>query len=134
MANTTTVTIPDLGGASEAEVIEILVVPGDSVAVEDSLLTLEGDKATMDVPSSAEGKVVEILVKVGDQLKPGDAVCTVQAAGSEEAASAEEIAAPEATIEVEEAIAKPTVEPAAATTTKSPVDNSAVYAGRQCVA
>ncbi len=77
-----TVTIPDLGGASEAEVIEISVAPGDVVAVEDALLTLEGDKATMDVPSSAAGTIVEILVQVGDKLKTGDPVCIVADAGS----------------------------------------------------
>ena len=111
MANTTTVTIPDLGGATEAEVIEILVSPGDEVAVEDALLTLEGDKATMDVPSSVAGKIVEILVNVGDNLKPGDAVCTVVVAVAEAAAE------PETAAEKTAAVAETKAEESATTTT-----------------
>lgn len=61
------VKVPDIGDFAEVPVIEIFVKPGDSVKVDDALLTLESDKATMDVPSSAAGVVKEVLVKLGDK-------------------------------------------------------------------
>lgn len=73
----TTIKIPDIGG-DPAEVIEILVKPGDSVAVDDSLITLEGDKATMDVPSAEAGVIKSIAVKVGDKVGEGDVVCELE--------------------------------------------------------
>jgi dihydrolipoamide dehydrogenase len=60
------VTIPDIGDFHDIPVIEVLVKPGDTVAVDDSLVTLESDKATMDVPSPAAGTVQAVLVKPGD--------------------------------------------------------------------
>lgn len=69
----TSIKIPDIGG-EHAEVVEILVKPGDQVNVEDSLVTLEGDKSTMDVPASAAGVVKSISVKVGDQVQQGDEI------------------------------------------------------------
>ncbi len=67
----TTIKIPDIGGES-AEVVEILVKPGDVVAADGSLITLEGDKSTMDVPAPRAGTVEKILVKVGDTVHEGD--------------------------------------------------------------
>ena len=64
--NTIEIKVPDIGDFSDVEIIEILVKPGDSVALEDALITLESDKATMDVPSPQAGKVVEIKVQPGD--------------------------------------------------------------------
>src|SRR5574340_1157031 len=61
-----TVPVPDIGDFKEVEVIEILVKPGDVVAKEQSLITLESDKATMEIPSPAEGVVKELRIKVGD--------------------------------------------------------------------
>lgn len=66
--------VPDLGGAEEVEVIEILVGKGDQVAEEDPLLTLESDKASVELPAPGAGKIVSISVKVGDKLKEGDVV------------------------------------------------------------
>ncbi len=66
--------IPDLGGANDVEVIEILVAPVDTVAAEDPLLTLESDKASMDVPAPAAGTITEIKVKVGDTVNEGDLI------------------------------------------------------------
>ncbi len=66
--------IPDLGGANDVEVIEILVAPGDTVAAEDPLLTLESDKASMDVPAPAAGTITEIKVSVGDTVNEGDLI------------------------------------------------------------
>jgi pyruvate dehydrogenase E2 component (dihydrolipoamide acetyltransferase) len=72
----TTIKIPDIGGDS-AEVVEILVKPGDVVAAEDSLITLEGDKSTMDVPAPQAGTVEAILVKVGDTVEAGHEIMTM---------------------------------------------------------
>lgn len=68
------VVVPDLGDFADVEVIEILVQAGDRVAVETPLITLETEKATMDVPSSAAGRVAEIKVSVGDQVSMGDVI------------------------------------------------------------
>ncbi len=71
--------IPDLGGVEDVEVIEILVAPGDTVAEEDSLITLESEKASMDVPSSMAGVVESIAVKVGDKVAEGGLILTLKA-------------------------------------------------------
>jgi dihydrolipoamide dehydrogenase len=92
MANTIELKVPELGGSHDVPVIEILVKVGDTVAKDQSLVTLESDKATMDVPASQGGKIVEIKVKVGDALNDGSviALIEVEAGGS---ASAEKPAA-----------------------------------------
>ena len=82
------VTVPDIGDASDVDVIEILVAEGDTVAVEDGLITLETDKATMDVPSPKEGVVTKLLVKSGDKVSKGDKVCMLKVAGSAKPAPA----------------------------------------------
>ncbi|EAZ97177.1 dihydrolipoyllysine-residue acetyltransferase [Marinobacter sp. ELB17] len=81
--------VPDLGGADEVEVIEILVSAGDSVAEEDPILTVETDKASVELPSPGAGKIVKIIVKVGDKIKEGDVVGTLSSdgAGSSDGAS-----------------------------------------------
>ncbi len=103
------VVIPDLGDFTDVEVIEVLVSPGDDVAPEDALITLETEKAAMDVPSPAAGTVVELKVKVGDLVNAGDEVLLLSpAAGAHE---------PEASAEPAEraaaaaAAAMPTSEP-----------------------
>lgn len=83
-----TITVPDIGGAEGAEVVEVLVAVGDRVELEQSLIVLESDKASMEIPASEAGEVVEIRVAVGDQLSEGDAVVVVKAAGA--ASEAEE--------------------------------------------
>ena len=82
------VTVPDIGDASDVDVIEILVAEGDTVAVEDGLITLETDKATMDVPSPKVGVVTKLLVKSGDKVSKGDKVCMLKVAGSAKPAPA----------------------------------------------
>ena len=79
--------VPDIGDFSDVDVIEVLVNPGDSVAVDDALITLESDKASMDVPSPEAGTVQEVKVKVGDKVSEGDLVALLEA-GSEAAESA----------------------------------------------
>jgi pyruvate dehydrogenase E2 component (dihydrolipoamide acetyltransferase) len=71
------VTVPDLGGAESVDVIELSVAPGDAVEVEDSLLVLESDKATMDVPSPFQGSLVKYLVADGDRVAVGDAIAEI---------------------------------------------------------
>ncbi len=73
MANTIEVKVPDIGDFKDVPVIEVLVKPGDAVKAEDSLVTLESDKATMDVPSPVAGVVKELKVKVGDKVSEGSA-------------------------------------------------------------
>jgi pyruvate dehydrogenase E2 component (dihydrolipoamide acetyltransferase) len=82
VASEITVTVPDLGDFKDVEVIDVLVKPGDSVALETPLITLETDKATMDVPSTAAGRVVALAVKKGDRVSQGDAVLTLEAAAA----------------------------------------------------
>jgi pyruvate dehydrogenase E2 component (dihydrolipoamide acetyltransferase) len=73
-----TVEVPDIGDFDEVPVIEILVSPGDEVALDDPLLTLESDKATMDVPAPFAGTVTEVHVKIGDRVKQGSLLFTMQ--------------------------------------------------------
>jgi pyruvate dehydrogenase E2 component (dihydrolipoamide acetyltransferase) len=82
------VTVPDLGDFSDVEVIEVLVKPGDTVAVEDPLITLETDKATMDVPTPAAGKVAEVRVRQGSKVSKGDLIVVIEAEAEAEASVA----------------------------------------------
>ncbi len=72
------VTVPDIGGAENAEVIEVLVAVGDEVARDQGLIVLESDKASMEIPSTAAGRVVELLVAEGAQLSEGAAVAVIE--------------------------------------------------------
>ncbi len=76
-----TIVVPDLGGAETVEVIELGLSPGDSIEVEDSLLVLESDKATMDIPSPASGALVKYLVAEGATVKVGDAIAEIEVTG-----------------------------------------------------
>ncbi|UVW33914.1 dihydrolipoyllysine-residue acetyltransferase [SAR92 clade bacterium H455] len=76
-----TIVVPDLGGAETVEVIELGLSPGDSIEVEDSLLVLESDKATMDIPSPAAGALVKYLVAEGATVKVGDPIAEIEVAG-----------------------------------------------------
>ena len=92
------VKVPDIGDFQDVPVIEIHVKAGDTVAVEDPLLTLESDKATMDVPSSAAGTVVAVKVNIGDKVSEGTVVVVVDAAATTAAtATAAPTPAPDAT-------------------------------------
>ncbi|RBI35462.1 dihydrolipoamide acetyltransferase, partial [Xanthomonas oryzae pv. oryzae] len=71
--------VPDIGDYTDIPVIEVLVAVGDTVAKDQSLVTLESDKATMEVPSSAAGVVKELKVKVGDLLSQGSVVAIIAA-------------------------------------------------------
>ncbi|TBW52895.1 dihydrolipoyllysine-residue acetyltransferase [Marinobacter halodurans] len=82
--------VPDLGGADEVEVIEIVVSKGDTVAEEDPILTVESDKASVDLPAPVAGRISKISVKVGDRIKEGDVVGTIDAEGAGEESSDED--------------------------------------------
>lgn len=73
--------IPDIGDFDTVDVIEVLISEGDVVAVDDSLLTLESDKATMEIPSPVAGKVTKVAVSVGDQVSEGDYVLDIEVSG-----------------------------------------------------
>ncbi|MEC9039845.1 MAG: dihydrolipoyllysine-residue acetyltransferase [Pseudomonadota bacterium] len=73
--------VPDLGGADEVEIIEIIVSEGDSVEEEDPILTVESDKASVELPAPAAGKISKITVKVGDKVKEGDVIGMLAASG-----------------------------------------------------
>jgi pyruvate dehydrogenase E2 component (dihydrolipoyllysine-residue acetyltransferase) len=77
-AGAITVTVPDIGGFTDVPIIEILVSAGDTVAVDDPLLTLESDKATMDVPAPFAGTVQEIQVSIGDKVSQGTRLMTIE--------------------------------------------------------
>ena len=89
MATTIEIKVPDIGDFADVPVIELLVQPGDRVAKDQGLLTLESDKATMEVPASAAGTVRELKVKLGDRVGEGHvvAVLEVEEAGAGAAAA-----------------------------------------------
>ena len=78
MATVEDVLLPDIGDFSEVEVIEILVAPGDRIEPEQSLLTLESDKASMEIPSPIAGTVQSVKVAVGDKISQGSLLATVE--------------------------------------------------------
>ncbi|OCL96267.1 dihydrolipoyllysine-residue acetyltransferase [Aliarcobacter thereius] len=78
MANIKEIFIPDLGADKDVDLIDIMVKVGDIVEVEDGLITLETEKASMDVPTPFKGKITEILVKVGDKVNSGDLIAKVE--------------------------------------------------------
>ena len=106
MSNIIEVKVPDIGDFKNIPVIEVLVKPGDSVNKEAPLVTLESDKATMEVPAPAAGIVKEIKVKLGDKVSEGSLVLMLESAGDGAAAkpAAPQMPAPAAT-HVEPALA-----------------------------
>ena len=87
-ANLIDIKVPDIGDFDEVTVIEVLVKPGDSIKAEQSLITVESDKASMEIPSSQAGVVKEVKVKLGDKVKQGTVVLTLAASASASASPA----------------------------------------------
>jgi pyruvate dehydrogenase E2 component (dihydrolipoamide acetyltransferase) len=125
------VAVPDIGDFEDVPIIEILVSPGDTVALDDPLLTLESDKATMDVPAPMAGTVRELLVKIGDTVSQGSELLTLAPSGDGDrdgggggvAPSTGEKAAAsvESATQAEEQAAAPTPPPAAEPPTAEPL-------------
>ncbi|MCS3808334.1 dihydrolipoyl dehydrogenase [Xanthomonas sp. 4461] len=103
--------VPDIGDYSDVPVIEVLVAVGDSVAKDQGLVTLESDKATLEVPSSAAGVVKELKVKVGDSLSEGAVVLLLETAGEAAAPAPAKAAAPAAAPAAASPGSKPPVTP-----------------------
>ncbi|MGO9756187.1 MAG: biotin/lipoyl-containing protein, partial [Roseiarcus sp.] len=80
MANTIDVKVPDIGDYKDVPIIEVLVKPGEVVKADQSLVTLESDKATMDVPAPGAGTVREIVAKVGDKVAMGSLILRLEPA------------------------------------------------------
>ena len=122
MANTIEVKVPDIGGHDNVPVIEVLVKAGDTVTKDQSLITLESDKATMEIPSSAAGTIKELKVKVGDELSEGAVIAVLEVS---DAAAAPKAEVPKA------AGAAPAPAPAPApAAAKAPAPQAAVATGR----
>ena len=107
------VKVPDIGDFKDVPVIEVFVKPGDAIKADDPLITLESDKATMDVPAPAAGTVKELKVKVGDKLSEGSVILMLEAAGRAQApgkppAEAARVAAPSPAEAPPSAAPKPT--------------------------
>ena len=121
----TVVAVPDIGDFDEVAVIEVFVKPGDTVQVEQSLITVESDKASMEIPSSQAGQVAELLVKVGDKVRKGSPIVRLLGAGGTAPAAvaaveAAPVAASHAVPAPVAAAGLPAHEPAAARTAALP--------------
>ncbi|SBS31267.1 Dihydrolipoyllysine-residue acetyltransferase component of pyruvate dehydrogenase complex [Marinomonas aquimarina] len=90
-----TVSVPDIGGATGVDVIEVCVAEGDEVSEGDSIIVLETDKASMDIPSPVSGKIAKLLIKEGDTVSEGDDILVIMAEGAEAAAPVAEKTASE---------------------------------------
>ncbi|MEA2116941.1 pyruvate dehydrogenase complex dihydrolipoyllysine-residue acetyltransferase [Halovibrio sp. HP20-50] len=125
--------VPDLSGASDVPIIEIGVAAGDEVNEEDPLITLESDKASMDVPSPYKGKLLELTVKEGDTVSEGDVIGYMEVAGAKKATPKK--AAPEKSEPKKEQPSKPAESPAgtpspeAQMASHKPRDGKLVHAG-----
>ncbi len=107
MSETQTIRLPDIGDFQGIEVIEVLISPGDTIEKDESIITLESDKATMEIPSPVSGRVTAVAVSVGDRISEGDPIAEVEI--SEGAAAESTETAPQAS-----APAAPAETPAAA--------------------
>jgi len=113
------ITVPDLGGADAVDVIEVCVAPGDVVEVEQSLVVLETDKASMEIPSTHAGTIVSVKVNEGDSISEGSALVELEIEAAEQAAPAEDI--PEPVVEAPSAAEPAASEPAAAASAEQTV-------------
>ena len=117
--STIEIKVPDIGDFKDVTIIEVLVKPGDAVQLEQSLITVESDKASMEIPSSHAGVLQELKVKLGDKVNEGDVIAVLQA---DAAASAAPAKAPETP-------AQPASAPTPAASASAQVPAAAAYAG-----
>lgn len=118
MAEIKDILVPDIGDFDGVEVIEILVAAGDSIAVEDAIVSLESDKAAMEIPSPFAGTIKDVKVKLGDKVSEGHLLVTIEA--SDESAVAEEAPTVEESAPKEEASAAPAPAPTPAPAPAAP--------------
>jgi pyruvate dehydrogenase E2 component (dihydrolipoamide acetyltransferase) len=131
------VKVPDIGDFKDVEVIELMVKPGDTIKVDQSLVTVESDKASMEIPSSHAGLVKDIRIKVGDKINEGTVVLTVEAAEGAAAPAAEAAPAtaaaapaPAAAAPAPAATPAPTAAPAAAPAAAAPAAGEGATGGK----
>ncbi|MBO1925977.1 dihydrolipoyllysine-residue acetyltransferase [Thiomicrorhabdus sp. 6S2-11] len=108
------INVPDIGDFDSVEVIEVLIAEGDEVAIDDSLITLESDKATMEIPSPVAGKITKVAVSVGDSVSEGDYILDIEvvAGAAAPAPAKEEVPAPKAETPAPAAAPTPVAAPA----------------------
>ena len=129
-AGVTEVRVPDLGNFKDVDVIDVLVKPGDRIAVDAPLITLETDKATMDVPSTAAGVIDRIHTSKGGKVNSGDVVVTLKAEGAQQTASAQ---APSVPAPTTSASAAPAARPAPAAAAGAPAPSADAPPGGRMV-
>ena len=120
------IVVPDIGGGEGAEVIELLVAVGDEISLEQSLIVLESDKASMEIPATLAGTVVEVLTEVGQELAEGDPIVLLETAGAAQGDDTAEVSGEQ----------EPATAPEAgnvAASAADPVESSAVEAGSGAV-
>lgn len=124
MSETQIIRLPDIGDFKDIEVIEVLINPGDRVEKDESIITLESDKATMEIPSPVSGKVRSVAVSVGDRISEGDPIAEIEldesGAESEEPPVASDKAEPEAAVKESPAEPPASAPSSAPTPAKSP--------------
>ncbi|WP_311968674.1 dihydrolipoyllysine-residue acetyltransferase [Pseudomonas baltica] len=120
--------VPDIGSSGKAKIIELSIKVGDSVEVDQSLITLESDKASMEIPSPAAGVVESISVKLDDEVGTGDLILKLKVAGAAPAAAPAQAAAPAAAAPAAET-AKPAAAPAAPAAAPAAASGAKVHAG-----
>ena len=124
MQNFIELTIPDIGNFDSVDVIDVLVKVGDTIAVEDPLLTLETDKASMDIPATHAGVVKAINIKVGDKVKQGAVILSLETEAKPET-QAQEVVAEKANVVATPTQAKPVAEQASKPVANAPVTGAA---------
>ena len=122
MSNVIEIKVPDIGDFSEVEVIELLVAPGDTIKEEQSLITVESDKASMEIPSSHAGVLKELRVKLGDQVAQGGVIAVIETADAASAPAPAAAAAPAPAAEQKAAPAPTAAAPAATAAVASSMD------------
>ncbi len=127
MAEIKNVSVPDIGDYKDVSIIEVMVKVGDTIKAEDTLVTLETDKAAMDVPSPYAGVIKELKVKVGDKVSQGSLILTLESTTAPQA-----VAAPAAVVAPAPVVAVPIVTPVAATPAiAAPVQSAATPSGKK---
>jgi len=129
MSNLVEVLVPDIGNFDSVDVIEVLVKAGDVIAKEDSLITVESDKASMDIPSSHAGTVKEVKVKVGDKIAKGTLILLVEAEATVAAAPAKTEAPAASTASAAQAATASVPVPAAAPVGSNDINTQVVVLG-----